>query len=271
MKDYYKIKEISNLYGIGIDSLRYYEKLGILSPHRDTNGYRLYDLKEIYKLNMIRDLRNLNFSMQQINEYLDHQSIENTLNILNEEQNMIEENLKVLKRRKKIIKERIAALEKSMQMTIGDFRIQYFPQRDCVHINQHITRDEEMDYIIKKIHHRHEQSILDLGNQTIGAFIAMLDVKNNLRNVYYSVFFILKNPVKEADFSLPEGDYIICHYKGAYEQNLDRIREAMDYAAQAGYRMIGDPFEIYDIDNRTTVQPTEFLTTIQIQVEKIQK
>ena len=47
MKDYYKINEISKLYGIGVDSLRYYEKLGILRPRRDTNGYRLYDLKDM--------------------------------------------------------------------------------------------------------------------------------------------------------------------------------------------------------------------------------
>ena len=32
MKDYYKINEIARLYGIGVDSLRYYEKLGILKP-----------------------------------------------------------------------------------------------------------------------------------------------------------------------------------------------------------------------------------------------
>ena len=70
MKDYYKINEIAKLYGIGVDSLRYYERLGILKPRRDTNGYRLYSLKEMYKLNMIRDLRRLNFSMEQIKAYL---------------------------------------------------------------------------------------------------------------------------------------------------------------------------------------------------------
>ena len=35
MKTYYKINEISKLYNIGQDSLRYYEELGILHPMRD--------------------------------------------------------------------------------------------------------------------------------------------------------------------------------------------------------------------------------------------
>lgn len=78
MKDYYKINEIARLYGIGVDSLRYYEKLGILKPRRDTNGYRLYNLKDMYKLNVIRDLRRLDFSMQQIKDYLEGQTVDHT-------------------------------------------------------------------------------------------------------------------------------------------------------------------------------------------------
>ena len=48
MKDYYKINEIARLYGIGVDSLRYYEKLGILKPRRDTNkGSRNKRIKRV--------------------------------------------------------------------------------------------------------------------------------------------------------------------------------------------------------------------------------
>lgn len=34
MKQFFKINEISKLYNIGPDSLRYYEKLGLLAPKR---------------------------------------------------------------------------------------------------------------------------------------------------------------------------------------------------------------------------------------------
>ncbi|WP_258382164.1 MerR family transcriptional regulator [Paenibacillus sp. S02] len=84
------------LYGIGIDSLRYYEKLGVLKPQRDVNSYRIYGLNDMYKLNIIRDLRLLDFSMQQIKEYLDYQSIDNTLELLHEEQVLIQKQLKEL-------------------------------------------------------------------------------------------------------------------------------------------------------------------------------
>ena len=66
MKEYYTISEISRLYGIGVDSLRYYERIGALSPRRGENNYRLYSLKDIYRLNIIRDLLTLGFSVKQI-------------------------------------------------------------------------------------------------------------------------------------------------------------------------------------------------------------
>ena len=62
MKEYYKIGEISALYGIGTDSLRYYEEIGILKPHRDNNGYRMYGIGDIRTLNILRDLRTIGFS-----------------------------------------------------------------------------------------------------------------------------------------------------------------------------------------------------------------
>ncbi|PWM36159.1 MAG: MerR family transcriptional regulator, partial [Clostridiales bacterium] len=75
MKEYYKIGEISKLYDIGTDSLRYYEELGLLNPKRDSNGYRLYSLRDISRLNVIRELRTLGFSMERIKSYLDHRTL----------------------------------------------------------------------------------------------------------------------------------------------------------------------------------------------------
>ncbi|MEY8353278.1 MerR family transcriptional regulator [Lachnospiraceae bacterium 54-53] len=267
MKEYYKINEISKLYGIGIDSLRYYEKLGILKPRRDTNGYRLYNLKELYKLNIIRDLRKLDFSMKQIREYLDHQCLDNTLALLQEEQSYIEEQLKILRARKQIIQDRILGLKAASEIRTGVFTVRTLPKRPCVQLSEYITRDEEMDFIIKKIHSKHENKILNFGNQPIGASVSVEDVEKGLRNVYRSVFFILGQNTKDCDFVLPEGQYISYFYRGDYDQNLDRIREVLSYAQQTDLRILGDPFEIYEIDNRDTMKAGEFLTEIQIRIE----
>ena len=266
MKNYYKIHEISRLYGIGVDSLRYYEKLGILKPRRDINGYRLYSLKDMYKLNIIRDLRSLDFSMRQIKEYLDGQSVENTLAFLHKEQEMLKSRQEELKRREEIIRERIVSLTSSMDRIAETPFVRTWPGRRCVQLNERMTRDEEMDFAIKKLHSRHEERLRELGNLETGAFLSMEDLKKGLTNVYNSVFFILEGGMEEYDFVLPEGMYLCCCYRGAYEQNRERVKELLSYADSHGFRAVGEPFEIYKVDNRHTMKTEEFLTEIQVRV-----
>ncbi len=219
-------------------------------------------------MNIIRDLRKLDFSMKRIKEYLDHQCFDNTLALLHEEQGFIEEQIKILRERKRIIRDRITGLKAASQIRTGVFEVRTLPDRPCVRLNEYITRDEEMDFIIKKIHRKHENKILNFGNQPIGASVSVEDVKKGLRNVYRSVFFILGQNAKSCDFILPEGQYISYYYRGDYDQNLERLREALSYAEQIGCRILGDPFEIYEIDNRDTMKAEEFLTEIQIRIEK---
>lgn len=268
VKDYYKINEISKLYGIGVDSLRYYERIGVLKPRRDVNGYRLYSLKDIYKLNIIRDLRQLDFSMRQIKEYLDYQSIDNTLALLQNEQGLIQKRLENLRAAKLSIQSRIDNLKNLSNMTTGVFAVKTFPDRLCLQLNAEITRDEEADFAIKKLHRRHESKVHDLGNQLIGAFPSMEDLKKGVHGVFRSVFFILEQKTKECDFILPEGQYLSLLYRGDYRQSPERIREVLSCAKEKGRRILGDPFELYHIDNRYTIWEEEFLTEIQVRVSE---
>lgn len=266
MKNYYKINEISKLYGIGVDSLRYYERLGILRPRRDVNGYRLYSLKEMYKLNIIRDLRRLDFSMAQIKEYLADQSVANTLELLRREQALLAERLRELLTREELIKERIAVLDNARNIRTGVFTVKDLPDRFCVRLSEHIARDEEMDFAVKKLHRQHEEKIRDFGNQIIGAFPSMENLRNGISNVYEAVFFILERRSPDYDFILPAGEYLSYFYGGGYGQNAKRMEELLAYAKEEGLRLSGEPFEMYEIDNRDTVREEEFLTEIQVRV-----
>ena len=159
MKEYYTISEISRLYGIGVDSLRYYERIGALSPRRGENNYRLYSLKDIYRLNIIRDLLTLGFSVKQIGEYLGRQNVESTLSMLEEEKEKIRQQRERLKQMERAIGERMEHLEKFRTVEAGRFACVSCPERCCLRLNAEIRRDEEMDYAVKRLQKRHEDKI----------------------------------------------------------------------------------------------------------------
>ena len=103
-RKYYKTGELSKIYKLGRDSIKYYEKLGLLNPKRDTNDYRMYTIKDVCNLNLIRELRSLDFSMSRIKEYLLNRNIENTKNMLNEEIELIEKRVEELNNHKESLK-----------------------------------------------------------------------------------------------------------------------------------------------------------------------
>lgn len=263
MKDYYKISEIARLYGIGVDSLRYYERLGILQPRREENGYRLYSLKEMYKLNLIRDLRRLDFSMAQIQAYLDGQTVDNTLHLLGQEAKLVDQQIQELQTKAVQLARRLASLEAARATVPGVVRRKVLPPRPCVLYTQHITRDEEMDFVMKKLHRQHEDQIRDFGNQVFGAFLAMEELLAGTPNVYNGVFSVLEEGAAY-DFTLPGGTYLSYFYQGPYEQNRAKVQELLAWAAERGLTLAAAPFELYAIDNRDTVRPEEFLTEIQV-------
>jgi DNA-binding transcriptional MerR regulator len=61
------IGEVSNLTGVKVPTIRYYEGAGMLPPARRSNSNRrLYDQKALKRIAFIRHARNLGFSMSDI-------------------------------------------------------------------------------------------------------------------------------------------------------------------------------------------------------------
>ena len=67
----YKIGEVTQLNGLTTDTLRYYEKFGLLpNISRNSSGIRQYDEKDISRLNYIKRAQAMNFSLDEIKKLL---------------------------------------------------------------------------------------------------------------------------------------------------------------------------------------------------------
>lgn len=266
MKEYYQINEISKLYGIGQDSLRYYEKIGILDPRRASNGYRMYSLKNIYKLNIIRSLRRLGFSMKQIKDYLDEQSVENSIDILEEEQEHLEKEMLELIEIQASIQTRIQTLRAYRDVTTSAATILEIPDRNCLRLHAEIVRDEEADLAFRRLVRKHENQILRLGETSMGAMLSPKHFDKGRYDVFESVFLVTEDGKDRYDFRLPKGRYLSLTYRGAYTQSDQHMALLVLYAKEKGLHIVGVPFEFYHIDNRFTSNPDEYVTEIQVQV-----
>ena len=66
-----RIGQVSKQTGCNIETIRYYEKRGLLpSPPRTAGGYRLYDSDHLKRLTFVMRSRDLGFSMAEIEKLL---------------------------------------------------------------------------------------------------------------------------------------------------------------------------------------------------------
>ncbi|WP_099203487.1 MerR family transcriptional regulator [Miniphocaeibacter massiliensis] len=63
-------KEFSSLTNTTPETLRYYEKIGLILPKRKENNYRVYGEEEYTKIKYIKVLQYANFSLEEIEELL---------------------------------------------------------------------------------------------------------------------------------------------------------------------------------------------------------
>ena len=97
----YTIGEVSNRLGLSRDTLRFYEKKGIIQPEKQKNGYRTYTYEDIKKLSSIMFYRRLNFSIEDIGRILYKSSFPSYCSMIQEK--IAEEKHQVEKHRQSLI------------------------------------------------------------------------------------------------------------------------------------------------------------------------
>lgn len=265
MKQYFKIGEISKLYHIGTDSLRYYEELGILTPKRGENGYRLYQLNDIWRLNVIRDLRQLHFPMGKIKTYLDDRSIETTELLLIDELQAIEDQLVLLKKLKENVKEKLQTLQEVKDQPLGVVREKHFPDRPCHIIRSGYKKDAEMDVLMKQLLNKSKDSLSIIGNNNIGSLLSMEAVRQKKYTGYHGVFII----AEDGTDIFPGGTYLSLVYRGNEVRNDTYIPLLIDYAKTHGYELSDTFLELLWVDIHQTSNPKEHMTELQIHVKNL--
>lgn len=86
----YTIKKLAELAGVSTRTLRYYDQIGLLIPNEiNKSNYRIYDEKNVNKLQQIMFYRSLDFSLQKIKQLMDDPNF-SRLKALQEQQALLQ-------------------------------------------------------------------------------------------------------------------------------------------------------------------------------------
>lgn len=260
-----KINDIAKLYDISAHTLRYYEEIGLVIPERSENNYRAYTHKQMEELNVIRDLRKFGIPLLQIKEYLENKTVEKTAQFIHQEKTAINKQIQQLLIHQEMLVERENLLIEAKNIVDGDITIEYFPQRRIIAENDYHVATEDVDFALKVLHKKYEESLSYLNQNLFGSLIQIRE-NNDLEELFYKVFYICRDTDTIQDSLvkvLPEGQYLTISYHGDYIKTEIYLNTLKNYAKENKLTIKSEFHELYLIDFNETNLPAEYVTQIQ--------
>lgn len=116
------ITEIAKYRNIPTERLRYYDKIGLLKPDYvdEQTDRRFYSAQQCEKLGTIKELRNLNLSLKEIEEYFDHRNLEKSERILHERYELLKEEIAAKLEISRVLEEKLRFIR---ELSNTDFRL----------------------------------------------------------------------------------------------------------------------------------------------------
>ena len=272
MKQFYQIHELAKLFNLCPDTLRYYEEKGLLHPVRGENRYRMYGIQDVCTLNIIRALRELKIPTRAIRTYLERRSVGETLSLLDREEALLRRRMAELEAALEEARARRARLEQYRAAEDGRVFFRREEARPYVFLEEDIILEKEIDFLLKKLEHRHQDYLKIIGSQCMGAAVDEEWLSRGVYNHFSRVFF-LTEPGLPHDDALPAGEYACLYYRGAYDRLEEHCGVLLAGIAAAGRRPAGPPLELYRVDAHDTNREEEYVTELQMRgtVSLVQK
>lgn len=182
------IGQVSKLFGISSDTLRYYDKIGILKPTINSeNNYRYYNLHDLENLTIILDIKSLGVPLNKIKNSLKSESLNSYRELLKEQEILIDKKLEKLLN----LKTHISNSSKTLDL-IANFKNEY---------NLDNLKSTLKSYTLLGLK---TSDLLRLCNSTTLQNIANLDY-----NSYFYLFKIDNNTIieDEENIFLEESDF----------------------------------------------------------------
>lgn len=111
-----KIAEVSEQYSISADTLRYYERVGLIPPvHRSESGIRDYDELDLRRVDFIKCLRKAGLPIEVLIEYM---------GLVQKGDQTIEARKEILKKQRDLLATRMEEMQKTLD--ILDHKIEVY-------------------------------------------------------------------------------------------------------------------------------------------------
>lgn len=261
--DCFTIRDLRETFGYGVDTLRYFEKKGLLHPTRGENRYRYYTNDDYWTLNLTRNLRNAGLSVEQIGEYLQHRTLDSTVETLQGALESLERSIRHLQFSAESIREQLRMISELNDALTDIVTVIRYPERKVMLIRENFSTPERFNALKYQLLQKKAQGkyFSLIGVDCVGSVTSSERVMEGDYSVDGAFMF---DP--DGDDSFPAGNYLSVFYRGG-PQNEKYIRMLIDYAARNSIEIEGPFLRIIRSDVLVTLDRSEWAAEVQVRIK----
>ena len=248
--DMYKIGEIAELFNISVQTLRFYEKIGLFAPAliEESTGYRYYSWEQFERLRNILFLRDFGLPLKDIKHQLEMEHSAEYKELLTQYRDTLENRIREDIQLKEYLDRKIENLELARYLPKNKTLFLLFPalkvlKHDCVIGSFETLKEMQLTIagLISKYH-------LKAGIESVGQYFdpdALADERGGLvtRGIFVTeeVFTIdTYSLAAEHITTIPRGIYGVMYYQNPTNQSLPYVQRLLDDIRRQSLQPIGN-------------------------------
>ncbi|MDR2939642.1 MAG: MerR family transcriptional regulator [Clostridiales bacterium] len=263
------IGEFSKISNVTAKTLRYYDEINLLKPvHVKNNGYRYYSVGQLKDILLINKLKMYCFSLEEIAEVLGSPYDDSHLHgLIKAKQQSIQEKVEGYQYILKQLGKDISNLERGIHI---------MAYLDDIEVKMVELQNNNVLFF------RQKMSVQDFGKYMGKLFETAakrgLTITGPPMTIYHDEEFNPADsdievalPVKEVEKgtrAFEGGLFAMSTLKGPYQGLTSVYTKLEQWLEDEGYKMNGEPFEIYLTDPNTGLPPEEYVTEVYFPIKK---
>ncbi len=261
--------EFADLCGVKKQTFFHYDDIGLLKPeYKNENGYRYYSVQQTEVFSVIEMLKEIGMSLAEIKEFLHFKNPKETIELLTEKEEALKKKITKMQRTQQMIQNKKKQIEDALRLDFDSFTIEEMETTPYI-LSHNILNcsDKEFTRSIMAFIKYTKREELDIG-YPIGGLIRQAQLETG-DYWNYSYFYMR---VDHSDFPEPflkkAGKYVVGYHKGSYLTITETYNDIKNYLKIEGYRINGDSFEEFVMDEVSVSGEDNYVTKIMIQVEE---
>lgn len=261
------IGQFAALHGINKKTLMWYDEIGLFQPVvvNPENGYRYYNYHQSSILETILLLRELDVSVNEIQEFMKNRSALSLKSLLDEKIAELDEKITHLKAVRKTLNNYHQNMETLLTMDLSEISMIEKEERSLVtvEIDKNTTFDKQVEMITVETQ---KYQLRRLHDASYGTMISVDSLFHGDYGDYSKLFIEIPFPIQKTGLHIqPCGTYLRTFYQGDWQKMSAKYKEIFQYAQKHHLQLHGFSYEMI-INSNVTDHIEDYIVQIEIPV-----